>query len=55
MRVFLPTCSSEELKAMFGPLMTILFEGQNPQMLVVNGLDESGSLVRREHDLGERE
>lgn len=50
LRVFLPTCNQEELKAMFGPVERYLMEGESPEELLQFRLT-GRKLVLREQKL----
>jgi hypothetical protein len=46
LRVYLPTCNAQELKTVFGPVMSYLMEGENPKvsrkfMVINNALQEN--------------
>ncbi len=42
LRVYLPTCTGEELNTVFGPAEHFLMEGEKPEMLLRFGLAEDG-------------
>jgi hypothetical protein len=52
LRVYLPTCNAEELRAVFGPVSCYLFEGEDPNTLLRFRLD-GGALGREAVKLDE--
>ena len=46
LRIYLPTCNAEELRAVFGPVSCYLLEGEDPATLLRFRLD--GEALRRE-------
>ncbi len=45
LRIFLPTCDSEQLKEFFGPVKAFLMEDENPEFAVVFMLSDSNELI----------
>jgi len=52
LRVYLPTCTPEELNTVFGPVSSYVLEGQDPNTLLRFTLD-SGSLKQQAQRLKE--
>jgi hypothetical protein len=47
LRVYLPTCTGEELRALFGPIEAFWIEGENPQNISRYGFDGSRLVLNR--------